>query len=121
MCSQPPRDINDGHLVDELLQAIPLMSRETLSVVITGGEPTLLGERLLEVLNAFRCYLPNTAVHVLSNGRSFRHFDYAKAIAEVRHPDLMIGIPCTADISSKHDYVVQADGAFDDTIRESSI
>jgi hypothetical protein len=37
MCSQPPRDINDDHLVDELLETIPLMSRETLSVVITGG------------------------------------------------------------------------------------
>lgn len=117
MCSQPPRDINDGHLVDELLETIPLMSRETLSVVITGGEPTLLGKRLVEVINAFRCYLPYTAVHVLSNGRSFRHFDYAKTIAQVQHPDLMIGIPLYSDISSKHDYVVQADGAFDDTIR----
>ena len=117
MCSQPPRDINDGYLVDELLQAIPLMSRETVSVVITGGEPTLLGGRLVELLNAFRCYLPYTAVHVLSNGRSFRNFDYAKAIGQVQHPDLMIGIPLYSDISSKHDYVVQADGAFDDTIR----
>ena len=117
MCSQPPRDINDDHLVDELLKAIPLMSRETLSVVITGGEPTLLGERLVEVLNAFRCYLPDTAVHVLSNGRSFRNFDYAKAVSRVQHSDLMIGIPLYSDISSKHDYVVQADGAFDDTIR----
>ena len=117
MCSQPPRDINDDHLVDELLQTIPLMSRETLSVVITGGEPTLLGERLAQVINAFRCYLPYTAVHVLSNGRTFRDFDYAKAIGQVQHPDLMIGIPLYSDISSKHDYVVQADGAFDDTIR----
>src|SRR5581483_11224935 len=117
MCSQPPRDINDCHLVDELLQAIPLMSRETVSVVITGGEPTLLGDRLLELLNAFRCYLPDTAVHVLSNGRNFRNFDYAEAIGRVQHPDLMIGIPLYSDISSKHDYVVQADGAFVDTIR----
>jgi len=117
MCSQPPREINDDHLVDELLQTIPLMSRETLSVVITGGEPTLLGERLAQVINAFRCYLPYTAVHVLSNGRSFRDLDYAKAIGQVQHPDLMIGIPLYSDISSKHDYVVQADGAFDDTIR----
>src|SRR6266481_697 len=117
MCSQPPRDINDDHLVDELLQTIPLMSRETLSVVITGGEPTLLGERLVQVINAFRSYLPYTALHVLSNGRSFRDFDYAKAISQVQHPDLMIGIPLYSDISSKHDYVVQADGAFDDTIR----
>lgn len=117
MCSQPPRDINDDQLIDELLEAIPLMSSETSSVVITGGEPTLLGERLLEVLNAFRCYLPNTAIHVLSNGRSFRDVDYAKAIGGIKHPDLMIGIPVYSDISSKHDYVVQADGAFDDTIR----
>jgi His-Xaa-Ser system radical SAM maturase HxsC len=117
MCYQPPRDINDDHLVDELLQAIPLMSRETLSVVITGGEPTLLGDRLVEVLNAFRCYLPNTAVHVLSNGRNFKNFNYAKAVSRVQHPDVMIGIPLYSDISSKHDYVVQADGAFDDTIR----
>jgi His-Xaa-Ser system radical SAM maturase HxsC len=117
MCSQPPRDINDDHLVDELLEAIPLMSRETSSVVITGGEPTLLRERLVELLNAFRCYLPDTAVHVLSNGRSFRSFDYAKAVGRVQHPDLMIGIPLYSDISSKHDYVVQADGAFDETIR----
>ena len=117
MCSQPPKGINDDYLVDELLQAIPLMSRETSSVVITGGEPTLLGLRLLELLDAFRCYLPNTAIHVLSNGRSFRNFDYAKAIGRVQHADLMFGIPLYSDISSKHDYVVQADGAFDDTIR----
>jgi His-Xaa-Ser system radical SAM maturase HxsC len=117
MCSQPPRDINDDHLVDELLEAIPLMSQETSSVVITGGEPTLLGERLVEVINSFRSYLPYTAIHVLSNGRSFRDFDYAKSIGQVQHPDLMVGIPLYSDISSKHDYVVQANGAFDDTIR----
>src|SRR5262249_4049722 len=33
------------------------------------------------------------------------------------HPDLMIAVPVYSDISSKHDHVVQADGAFDDTIR----
>jgi His-Xaa-Ser system radical SAM maturase HxsC len=117
MCSQPPRDVDDEHLVGEIMQAIPLMSRETGYIGITGGEPTLLGERLIDLLKAFRNYLPATAIHVLSNGRRFKSFDYAKAIASVRHPDLMIAIPVYSDISSKHDHIVQADGAFDDTIR----
>jgi His-Xaa-Ser system radical SAM maturase HxsC len=38
-------------------------------------------------------------------------------MANVRHPDLMIGIPLYSDLSTEHDYVVQAKGAYEDTIR----
>ena len=117
MCSQPPRDTDDGYLVDEIKRVIPLMSRDTPSIGITGGEPSLLGNRLVDLLKTFACYLPETAVNVLSNGRAFKDFEYAKAMANAEHPDLMICVPVYSDISSKHDYVVQADGAFDDTIR----
>ncbi|MFZ3374108.1 MAG: His-Xaa-Ser system radical SAM maturase HxsC [Chthoniobacterales bacterium] len=117
MCSQPPRDIDDAYLVDEIIQAIPLMSRDTRSIGITGGEPTLLGNRLADLLRALGSYLPATSINVLSNGRRFKDFEYAKTIADARHPDLMVCIPVYSHISSRHDYVVQADGAFDDTIR----
>ena len=33
------------------------------------------------------------------------------------HPDLMFGIPIYSDFPDVHDYVVQADGAFDETVR----
>ena len=33
------------------------------------------------------------------------------------HHDLMFGIPIYSDLSHVHDYVVQADGAFDETVR----
>lgn len=117
MCSQPPRDIDDAHLVTELIDAIPLFDSSTREVGITGGEPTLLGSRLLDLLRTLKSYLPHTGVHILSNGRNFKDLGWAKSIAALRHPDLMIGIPLYADISSAHDYVVQADGAFDETIR----
>lgn len=117
MCSQPPRDIDDGFRIDDILQAIPLMDRETPELIITGGEPTLLGSRLLEVINAAKVHLPNTALHMLSNGRLFSDRGLAKAIADVGHPDLMIGIPLYADVASRHDFVVQAKGAFDETVR----
>jgi len=116
MCSQPPRVVNDGYLVEEILQAIPLMSPHTRELCITGGEPTLLGERFLHVLEATKRWLPDTSLHVLSNGRLFA-LEFARKIAAVGHPNLMIGIPLYSDIGSKHDFVVQAKGAFDQTVR----
>jgi His-Xaa-Ser system radical SAM maturase HxsC len=117
MCSQPPRDRDDSWMVDDLLQAIPLMSPETSEIGITGGEPSLLGARLVDLIRELGRCLPATAVHVLSNGRGFAADPLAKAIAQLRHPDLMLGIPLYADVPEHHDYVVQARGAFDDTIR----
>lgn len=117
MCSQPPRDIDDSHLVEELLEAIPLFDPGTREVGITGGEPTLLGSRLFDLLRALKSNLPHTGVHILSNGRNFKQLALAQAVAALHHHDLMIGIPLYSDIPSLHDYVVQADGAFDETIR----
>jgi His-Xaa-Ser system radical SAM maturase HxsC len=117
MCSQPPKEIDDSYLVDEILRMIPLMYSGTKEIGITGGEPSLLGEKLVQIIGSLKMHLPATAVHILSNGRRFKHFEYCKSIADIAHPDLMIGIPLYSDISSIHDYVVQADGAFDDTIR----
>jgi His-Xaa-Ser system radical SAM maturase HxsC len=117
MCSQPPKDISDDWLIDEIQQAIPLIDTSAEELGFTGGEPTLLGERFLAVLRACKQHLPNTVLHVLSNGRRFADPEFAKAWAAIAHPDLMVGIPVYSDVSSIHDYVVQADGAFDETIR----
>lgn len=117
MCSQPPKKEDDGYIVNELLQAIPLMSRSTTEIGITGGEPTLLGSRFIDILRTIKNFLPETSVHVLSNGRSFINERFVKQIAELRIRDLMLGIPIYSDVSHIHDYVVQADGAFDQTIR----
>jgi len=117
MCSQPPRDVDDSYLVEDYMQAIPLFDRATREIVITGGEPTLLGERFFDLCRALKAYLPATAIHVLTNGRGFSKESLARSAAELSHPDLMYGIPLYADVSSMHDFVVQADGAFDETLR----
>lgn len=117
MCSQPPRDVDDGYLVDEIIEAIPLMSKETRELCITGGEPTLLQHRLIEIIEASKFWLPDTGLHMLSNGRMFSYLKLSEAIAGIEHRDLMIGIPLYADVADRHDFVVQAKGAFDQTIR----
>lgn len=117
MCSQPPKDRDDAWLVDELLAVIPLMARDTPEIGLTGGEPGLLGPRLVEVIDRFRRFLPHTALHILSNGRAFADETFARDLAAVHHPDLMLGIPLYSDLPEHHDYVVQARGAYDQTVR----
>lgn len=116
MCSQPPREVDDSWIVGEILETIPLIDPETVEIGLSGGEPTLLGDDLFRILQTAKNYLPRTSIHILSNGRRFAHAEFAARYADVRHPDLMVGIPIYSDLSSVHDYVVQSDGAFDETI-----
>ena len=116
MCSQPPRDIDDSGRAAELIRLIRLIDPSTEELGITGGEPTLLGDGLLDVIAACRDVLPRTAIHLLSNGRRFYYGSYARALGSLSHPDLMVGIPVYSDLDAEHDYVVQARGAFAETI-----
>ena len=117
MCSQPPRNIDDSYLIAETVELIKLIDRSTSEIGITGGEPTLLGEGLLKIIKASKSYLPETALHILSNGKTFQDQSYTAQLAAINHHDMMIGIPLYSDIPSIHDYVVQSENAFHQTIR----
>ena len=116
MCSQPPREVDDGWLVDEMLETISLVDRDEAQLGISGGEPTLLGDNLLVVLDRSRRLLPDTGLHILSNGRRFADEAFARTICAVRHPNLTWGIPVYSDCPEIHDYVVQAHSAWDETL-----
>ncbi|HEY3755220.1 MAG TPA: His-Xaa-Ser system radical SAM maturase HxsC [Opitutaceae bacterium] len=117
MCSQPPRDALDEHLIEDILAIIPWMDEATPALGITGGEPTLRHGKLAEVLATAKAHLPRTSIHLLSNGRMFVYPQFAAQLAAVGHPDFMIGVPLYGDTSATHDFIVQAKGAFDQTIR----
>ena len=116
MCSQPPRDIDDGYLVDELFQVVKFMPRETEYVGFTGGEPTTIGTRLFELIESVQTHLPNSVVTVLTNGRRFSYPRFAFQ-AKGRHSKMLWCIPLYSDVDHIHDFVVQANGAFDQTVR----
>ena len=117
MCSQPPIDRDDiTALTERNLKLIDLIHPSPEYLCITGGEPTLLGEHLLTILAKLRDKMPSTYVHILTNGRRFAWADFTSDFAEVRHPNLSVGVPLYADYASLHDYVVQARCAFDQTI-----
>ena len=116
MCSQPPKSIDDGWIIEEIKQALPLVDKSTLSLGFTGGEPLLNWPQFVQLLTICRDELPATSIHVLSNGRAFARDEVVAAWAKIQHPHLMVGIPIYAAIDHIHDYVVQARGAFDETI-----
>ncbi|AWM93482.1 His-Xaa-Ser system radical SAM maturase HxsC [Pseudomonas sp. 31-12] len=117
MCSQPPKAADDSWILDEVESLIPLIPKETRELGFTGGEPTTDKERFLKIIRLTKSYLPRTAIHILSNGRSFKDPTFAKKYAAIQLPDAMIGIPVYSDDPTLHDYIVQAQGAFDETIQ----
>jgi His-Xaa-Ser system radical SAM maturase HxsC len=116
MCSQPPRDIDDSWILAEIKSALPLIDASTKALGFTGGEPLLDWRKFVGVLADCRTLLPNTAIHVLTNGRGFSRREVVSAWADVRHPALTAGIPIYSAVDHVHDYVVQARGAFNETV-----
>jgi His-Xaa-Ser system radical SAM maturase HxsC len=116
MCSQPPKTENDSHRIAEILRLLELIDPATHEVGISGGEPTLLGDAFLDIVTKARDRLPYTALHVLTNGRTFKDPKFAHRLGAIRHHDLMLGVPLYSDIDWRHDYVVQAEGAYDETL-----
>lgn len=69
MCSQPPKDIDDLWHVEENLRLIDLMDPGEEQIGISGGEPTLYREGLLEIIVKAKGVIPEKSLHLLSNGR----------------------------------------------------
>jgi His-Xaa-Ser system radical SAM maturase HxsC len=117
MCSQPPKTPNDDWLLAEAFELIQLIPPSAQELIFSGGEPTLYGLRLVELIRHAKKWLPKTALHVLTNGRAFSDIKFAGSYAAVEHPDIMTGIPIYSDDPSHHDYIVQSRGAFNETVQ----
>jgi len=116
MCSQPPKEVDDSGAADELIRTIDLMDVVPKRMGITGGEPTLLGDGLARVLDRLKTRFPETPVTMLSNARLFANEQLTRTLAAVAHPLLLTSVPLYANNAVDHDYVVQANGAFDQTV-----
>lgn len=115
MC--PQRSTEDEPSLDvinrRLLALIPPSCRV---IAITGGEPTISGNRLFEYLEVIRDRLPLTSVHLLTNGRAFKQADTVKKLARTRPKLFSVGVPLYGDNPRDHDRIMGHQGAFDDTV-----
>jgi His-Xaa-Ser system radical SAM maturase HxsC len=116
MCSQPPKDRDDSWLYDRARRVVSLLPEDDRALSLTGGEPTLNSGAFIGLLEHCQRVRPGLSVHVLSNGRGFADPGFARRYAGIGLADIMVGIPLYAPEPGLHDYIVQASGAFDETV-----
>lgn len=117
MCCQPPLDVDDiDELYQENIERIYNAPKDLPMIGITGGEPTLLGDRLITLVALIREQLPETEIHILSNGRAFVDGNYAQRLADVGGGKLVVGVPFHSDYAKDHDTIAGCKGAFSETI-----
>jgi len=117
MCSQPPTTQDDSWILSETMELLEMIPKNTKAMGYSGGEPTLYGDGFIELIQKTKYCLPETIMDVLTNGRYFSNHEYARKVASVNHPNLTFGIPIYSHDPVQHDFIVQAKGAFDETIK----
>lgn len=116
MCSQPPVEDDFCSMVEENLRLISLIKATPESMGISGGEPTLLGDGLVEIIAALRLRFPEMPITMLTNGRLLSNLDLARNVATAATGDFLFAVPLYADVPDVHDWIVQAKGAFSQTL-----
>ena len=109
MCSQPPKKTHVDRF-DYFRQACLLAEPNTL-IGISGGEPTLYKDELLDLVEAVLAKRADLSFHILSNGQHFEQAD----IERLRGPAyrrVTWGIPLYSADPHLHDEIVGKAGAF---------
>ena len=107
MCPQPPIvHEEDKTLLN--LKLISLIDKNAREIGITGGEPTLIGEKLFDLVRQIQKYQPKAAISILSNGVRFADKEFAMKLAACKHHDLQVDVPIFSDIASDHNQIVGA-------------
>ena len=116
MCSQPPKDVDDGWIIDEIRECLALLPPETATVGFTGGEPFLDWRRFIPLVQATQVALPTASIHVLTNGRAFSRAEVVAAWSRLDRDRACVGIPIYSAVNAIHNYVVQSHHALDETV-----
>ena len=121
MCPQPPKPEDRSawaQMASKIERILSLIDEDDIpqSLCITGGEPTMLGDSLINIVSGIAEKMPETLIHLLSNGRYLCHESYTARLAAAAKGNMLIGIPLFAHVSDIHDYVVQSRGAFEQTM-----
>ena len=118
MCCQPPKYRDDSEqLFQKNLSVIASADVDTDYVCITGGEPTLIGDKLFIYMHNIWKRMPDAEIHLLTNGRKFAEVEYLTAFVKNVKGNMVLGIPLHSDNPIDHDYVAGAKGSFYETLK----
>ncbi len=116
MCSQPPAKQNDDWMVQEAIDVVRHITDSPSVIGLSGGEPTLLGAGLRGVLDSVGDYHPGTRVEILTNGRLLADAALIRTLVGDLLTPISWLVPLYGHADLLHDFVVQAPGAYEQTI-----
>lgn len=86
------------------------------TIGISGGEPTIFKDEIVSLLDICQKKFPLSPVAMLTNGKNFDEFDFAKKCA-MSNRNVTYCIPIYASYEENHDYIVGSKGSFQRTIK----
>lgn len=117
MCPQISNIEDKGNFLDFNKQLLDLLPDEVEHIGITGGEPTVFKDDLINLISHIHDRYPEISISLLTNGRAFKDESFVKKIKEIGHRRILFCIPLYAANHEQHDKIVGQKGAFQETIK----
>lgn len=101
----------------QLCELIRYMPSDVPFITVTGGEPTLLKEKIFDIMECIKNHFePETKIYFLTNGRAFCNEEFFNEFLNHIPVGIRFAVPLYGDTAEKHDHITQAKGSFDQTL-----
>lgn len=117
MCPQPPQK-HDPALPDIARRILGMLNEDEVGgFCLTGGEPSLLREEFVALLDTLRTRFKNKPAVLLTNGKNFDDFTFAKKCAMAAGGQVVFCVSLHSDNDRDHDRIVGVRGSFARTVK----
>jgi len=117
MCPQPPQRHDDDiyRIACETLDA--LKPEQVKYLCVTGGEPTLLGEKFLDLMRKVKKRFDHASILLLTNGKGFSDFNLARDFAAIGLSNIVTCVSLHSDLEELNDEIAGVKGSFHKTVQ----
>lgn len=112
MCPQPPQNSDSSVFLNQAEEVLNLLKGKQISdCCLTGGEPTLVGDKFFVLLR--RCVVehPEAFITVLSNGKLFSERSFTRKLSNIPRENCIFCISLHSEIDMLHDAIVGVHGS----------
>lgn len=119
MCplSEDVRKMDEHGYLEWLLDLIDILPNDIEHICITGGEPTLIGDKLFNILKRITTKFSKAEYQLLTNGRSCANSEFCKRLVCAMPENTLFGIPLHAGNRELYDEIAQTNCGFDQAVQ----
>ena len=109
------RKHSENQNIDLLLGQIDYLPNDTAHLVVTGGEPTLIGFDFFRFMSKIKTHFSDIVCLLLTNGRTFANHNTVRLAKETFPVMTQIAIPIHSADADLHDAITQSKDSFNQT------